>query len=215
MGVDVDLFSSGNRCALRRELPATEYVILFVGRLVEKKGCRDLVEAFSLLPADIRARTTVWVVGDGDRREELEAYSRRCGIGEKARFWRTVSNHLLPDYYAAADLFVAPSIEAASGDTEGLGVVLLEAFAAKLCVIATRVGGMGEVVSDGVTGLLVHSRNPKLLATAIEKLLRDEPLRARLAATAFATVKQKYSWEKVAEEFADLYEQVRRCRASR
>ncbi|NIM21238.1 MAG: glycosyltransferase, partial [Candidatus Latescibacteria bacterium] len=71
---------------------------------------------------------------------------------------------------AAADLFVAPSVEGAWGETEGQGVVLLEAFAAHLCVVATRVGGIGEVITDGITGILVEPSNPHQLATVMSKL---------------------------------------------
>lgn len=211
MGVDIELFSMGDPTTLRRKLPADRRVVLFVGRLVEKKGCYYLLDAFSRLPSTVRAQTSLWIIGDGEERSQLEQYANTLGLSGNIRFWGVIRNDLLPDFYAAADLFVAPSIEAESGDTEGQGVVFLEAFAAQTCVLATRVGGIGEVVADGITGVLVEPRNPNGLASAIEKLLRDEALRRRLAANALASVKQRYDWKHIGEEFEKLYREV--CRS--
>ncbi len=207
MGVDVGSFQSGRRAGLRRELPENEFLILFVGRLVEKKGVDNLLKALSFLPPELRRQTSLWVIGDGERRTRLEEYAKKLGVSQKTRFWGRMSNHLLPDFYAAADLFVAPSIEAVSGDTEGQGVVFLEAFAARLCVLATHVGGIGEVVEDGQTGVLVKPRNPEQLSAAMAKLLSDRQLREKLANNAFARVKN-YGWEKVAAGFESLYRDI-------
>ena len=208
MGVDVDQFSRGNPTSLRRELPPNDLLVLFVGRLVEKKGCYSLIEAFSLLRDDLRVRTSLWIVGQGEEYEGLDSYATRLRVRGKVRFWGAVSNHLLPDFYAAADLFVAPSIQAESGDTEGQGVVILEAFAARRCVLSTRVGGIVDVVIDGATGLLVEPNDPNQLAAAMASLLRDQSLRNRLAENAFQTVSRKYRWEKVAAAFETLYREV-------
>lgn len=208
MGVDVKHFHSGQRVSLRRKLPKNEFLILFVGRLVEKKGVDDLLSALSLLPPELRCRTTSWVVGDGECRTRLQKYAESLGISDKTRFWGHISNHLLPNFYAAADLFVVPSIETASGDTEGQGVVLLEAFAARLCVVATRIGGISEVVTEGVTGILVQPQNPQQLAAAMENLLRNGTLRTELAENAYAKVDRYYGWEKIAKELEDLYRSI-------
>ena len=205
MGVEVKQFHTGQQKSLRRELPENEMIVLFVGRLVKKKGVDDLLSAYSLLPSDINCRTRLWIIGDGEWRTRLQQYAETLGIREKTRFWGQISNHRLPDFYAAADLFVAPSIEAASGDTEGQGIVLLEAYASRLCVLSTRVGGISEVVEDGSTGILVEPRNPHQLADAMAKLLGDSRLRDELADNAFIKVKQRYDLQKIAKEFEDLY----------
>ena len=208
MGVDVDRFCSSERTSLRRELPEKDLLVLFVGRLVENKGGHDLLQAFSLLPPELRARTSLWVVGDGQDRSMLQRYAHTLVIDHKIRFWGFIDNRRLPDFYAAADLFVAPSFAAATGASEGQGIVLLEAFAARLCVVTTRVGGISEVVKDGSTGVLVEPHNPQQLATAIEKLLLNERLRRELAKNAFAIVKKYYDWEKIAKDFENLYQSV-------
>ena len=208
MGVDVMLFSQGNPIAYRKEIPANEFLVLFVGRLVEKKGCQDLLVAFAHLSPALKARTSLWIVGDGDQRIHLEKLAKNLAIANKVRFWGTISNRRLPDIYAAADLFVAPSIEAESGDTEGQGVVLLEAFAARTCVLATRVGGIDAVVRDNITGILVPPKQPTELAQGIAKLIDDSALRSTLIENAFAEVNECYDWPGIAGKFEDLYRQV-------
>jgi len=146
MGVDVNHFQGGQRTRLRQSLPEDELLLLFVGRLVKEKGLDDLLEALALLHPDLRGHTSLWVVGDGQERSRLERYAQALGINGKVRFWGFISNDLLPNFYAAADLFVFPSMKTESQGAEGQGVVLLEAFAARLCVVATRAGGVREVV---------------------------------------------------------------------
>ena len=208
MGVDIALFAGGSRDALRRDLPDGELLILFVGRLVESKGCHHLIRALALLPSTLGVRVTLWVVGDGDQRSALEGMARALGMEHKVKFWGTILNRRLPDFYAAADLFVAPSVETSSGDSEGQGVVLLEAFASGTCVLATRIGGVSSIVTDNCTGMLVEPGDPQALTAAIEQLLSDPLLRSKLVETAFVHVKDNYPWGKIAAEFETLYRQV-------
>jgi glycosyltransferase involved in cell wall biosynthesis len=212
MGVNAEYFASGKRYRLREDVPDDACVVLFVGRLVEKKGVEDLIKAFSLLPNGTRAQ--LWIVGDGELRIELETLAEQTGVRKQTTFWGRMPNDQLPDFYAAADLFVGPSVVAASGDTEGQGVVFLEAMAAGLCVLATKAGGISEVVEDGRTGVLVEPKNPRQLADAMTQLITDKQRRSALAANAFEKVKNTYSWTTVAMQFHDLYRSVlanRRC----
>jgi glycosyltransferase involved in cell wall biosynthesis len=207
MGVDLALFEATNR---KRRLNSADntYTILFVGRLVEKKGCDDLLRAFSLLPGELQIRSRLQIVGDGECAARLKAQCRSLGIEERVEFHGTIDNRLLPEFYQAADLFVAPSVAAASGDTEGQGVVILEAFASATCVLATRVGGISEAVEDGVTGVLVEPRDPSKLSAAMEQLLRNPERRRRLADNALRKAHDKYGWEKIAGDFRRLYQTV-------
>lgn len=207
MGVDTELFAGGNPASLRQQLPPGEFMLLFVGRLVEKKGCRDLLKALSLLPPSLRHRTMLWIIGDGDQRNSLEQLAKDLGIAPKVKFWGFIINQQLADFYAAADLFIAPSVEAESGDTEGQGVVILEAFAGNACVLTTRVGGIEAVVHDNVSGVLVSPNRPQDLAQAMERLLSDPELRKRLADNAFNEARD-YDWKRIAGEFANLYREV-------
>lgn len=199
MGVDIGKFSKGDRSALRREFGAEELILLFVGRLVESKGCHDLLRAYAMLSPGLRARTRLWFVGDGDQRTALERHAASLPDAPRVRFWGAIDHGRLPDFYAAADLVAVPS-----RDIEGQSVVPLEAFAAARCVVAARTGGIGAVVEDNYTGRLVEAGDPGRLAQAIETLLTDEALRARLAANARRQA-EEYAWDKIAARFEELY----------
>ncbi len=208
MGVDVARFCSGRRNVLRRELPDGESLVLFVGRLIESKGCHDLLKAIAALPQTFRERTTLWLVGGGEQREILERAARSFGILNQTKFFGWVSQEHLPNIYAAADVVVIPSKLGSAGETEGQGIVVLEAFAARACVLATHLGGIPSMVRDNDTGLLVEPDNPQALADAIQRLLDQPELRRRLADNAFAEVRNRYSWTKIAGEFVQLYREV-------
>lgn len=212
MGVRVADFARGQRSKLRTTVPGNSQVILFVGRLVDVKGADDLVTAFSLITPRLLKNCQLWVVGDGINRGLLERQAEALGVAGQTRFFGAVPNHALPDYYAAADLCVVPSVQVATNETEAQGVVLLEAFSAKKCVVATNTGGIPEILEDLKTGILVPPRSPQQLARAIERLLTDEALRFTLADNAFMTV-QAYDWHLVAERFAVLYRSVAREQA--
>jgi D-inositol-3-phosphate glycosyltransferase len=111
-------------------------------------------------------------------------------------------------------LVVIPSRLGPSGETEGQGIVVLEAFAARACVIATAIGGITSMVRDHATGALVEPGNSKALATALEQLLNEADLRQQLAANAFAEVCERYSWTRVAGDFAEVYRVILRAGVS-
>lgn len=207
MGVDVALFSRGDRTALRQTISEGEFIVLFVGRLVENKGCQELIEALSRLREGTRSRVKLWIVGDGDERDRLQRAARDLGLAARTEFFGAVEHRRLAAFYAAADLVVVPSKAGASGEAEGQNVVVLEAFAARACVLATRLGGIPSMVRNRETGVLAEPANPQALAEAIESLLKDADLRRTLSANAFAEV-SKYDWHHVAGEFCGLYQEA-------
>jgi glycosyltransferase involved in cell wall biosynthesis len=208
MGVDIALFSSGDPAALRHELPDEEHLVLFVGRLIEHKGCYELLQSLSLLSSKARAHTTLWVVGDGEQSEQLKRAAQDLGVGEKVRFFGTVNQRRLPEFYAAADLVAIPSRVGSSGESEGQAVVVLAAFASRACVIATTIGGITAMVRDHVTGVLVEPGDSRALSSAIDQLLDQPALRRRLANKAFTEVSEHYGWPQIAAKFAELYREV-------
>ena len=120
-------------------------MILFVGRLVEKKGVHNLLAAMQrVLKSSPKA--TLVLVGDGTQRHDLERMAERLEIAGSVRFLGKLPHEQLPEYYAAADLFVGPSVVDRSGDTEGLGVVFIEAASAGLAMVGTSVGGISDVL---------------------------------------------------------------------
>jgi len=204
MGVDVELFASGNRAAHRSGLDEQEQVTLFVGRLVGKKGCEVLIRAFKHVAESNCGKVSLWITGDGDDRAALEDLVVDLGLSGVVRFFGVQPNENLPDIYAGADLFILPSIEDGKGDTEGQGVVLLEAMAGGVPIIASQVGGVEEVIDDNITGWLIKSSDPKLLGERIRECLDAPHLRATVSECAKSRV-MSYDWPIVAQRFVELY----------
>jgi len=197
--------------ALRRKLGVKndERMILAVGRLSKEKAQIDLLHAFKKLSdthAEISAR--VVIVGDGPEREPLEAAAASLGITDRVVFAGQVRN--VGVYYAAADVLANPS------DSEGSPYVLLEAMAANLPIVATAVGGVPEIVKNNQTALLVPASDPQAMADAIARVLGDEQLAQRLAASAATLGFLRFSPENYVCSLAKLYSEVisRRAGAS-
>lgn len=208
MGIDYEKFAAGNAQAFLKPNDQQKTILLFVGRLVEKKGVADLIVAVAGLPKDLLDKTELWIIGDGTERDHLKTLVRDHKIEEKVVFHGRLPNATLPDYYAAADIFIAPSIVDTNGDTEGQGVILLEAMASKTPVISTNTGGITEVIEHRKTGLLVNAKAPEEIKQAIELLVADKELRVSLR-TAGQRVAESYDWEKRAVKFVNLYMVVR------
>lgn len=185
MGAHVSDFSGVDREAARERLgvPTETVCGLFVGRLAEKKGVDQLLVAIDRLP-EFEVPLSVRIVGTGKLETELKATAREYDLTDRVAFEGWVSAEDLRAWYAAADFVVVPSIETASGDTEGMPTVISEAFAAGTPVVATGVGGIPDVVEDGHSGLVVPQRDPERLAAAIAAVVEDPALRRRLAANA-------------------------------
>lgn len=204
MGIDCQKFSSGNASILRSRLAKGELVLLFVGRLVEKKGVKDLLLAYSQLTNEQRSQTQLWIIGDGSEKSALEMLSRSLQLENKVTFWGKLPNEQLPDYYAAADIFIAPSITDSAGDTEGQGITLVEAMASATAIISTDTGGISEVIEHNETGLLIPPNNPVKLKATIIRLIEDQNLRDALAKKANQAA-QNYSWVQAGQRFQALY----------
>ena len=172
--------------------------VLFVGRLAPQKGVRNLVAAAGLLE-DMSAQ--VLLVGDGPERPALEREAERIGLGDRLHFLGFVAHDRLPAVLAHADLLVLPSLY------EELGTVLLEAMQAGLPIVASKTGGIPDVIEDGVNGLLVPPGNPEALAHAIDRLLADRDLAYRLSEGARERGKD-YDWEVLAERVLAVYRGV-------
>ncbi len=207
MGIDYKKFASGNSQALRNPNKPQKTILLFVGRLVEKKGVADLLAAVAGLSNDILDRIELWIIGDGAERDRLKALAIEYRIDDKVVFYGRLPNESLPDYYAAADIFIAPSIVDVNGDTEGQGVILLEAMASGTAVISTRTGGISEVIEHGKTGLLVDAAKPVQLTSALEQVISEKGLRTTYS-EAGKIAARVYDWENIAIKVCAVYDKT-------
>lgn len=187
--------------------------ILFVGRLVERKGVRYLLDAVARLRPkhDIH----VDIVGDGPLGPELEAHAARLGIRDQVRFHGFLGSRALARRYAECDVFVLPAVHDSKGDTEGLGVVLVEAMSHGRPVIASAAGGIPDVVRDGVSGQLVPPGDVETLARALARYIEDPELARVHARAGQVHAKTNFSWSVIIDRLAKLYTRLSSSSASR
>ena len=175
-GVDTAAFASPKTPLTREALgfAPQDVVFCYVGRLGPEKGTRPLAEEFAHACA-VSPRARLLVIGDGPARRDAEIAIAAAGFSERARFVGMVPYEHVPDYEAAADVFVTASV------TEVHPLVVLEAMAAGLPVIGVRSPGISDTVEDGVSGLLAPDATPGSLAERIALIAGDDALRTRLA----------------------------------
>lgn len=206
-GVDMERFNpAASTSAFFDKLggaPGEQPLILAIGRLVERKGFAYLIDALALLPA--APAPVLLIRGSGPLRQSLEARAQANGVAQRMKFLDYVPDEDLPGYYAAADVFVLPAIIDAAEDTEGLGVVLLEALACGTPCVASAVGGITDIIQDNVTGLLVQPGDARALADGIARLLQDKTLRQQLSQTGRAHVTANFSWQAQTEKLQAVY----------
>lgn len=186
------------RAAVRRELKLPEDCTLVgaVGRLSREKGHRHLIAAMSeFIP--LRPEAKVLIVGEGQEKQNLERLAWKQGVGESLILRETWGD--MAELYAALDLFVLPSL------AESLPMVVLEAAAAGTPIVATQVGGVGEVIEDGRSGLLVGPGDPKELARSVLWAI-EHPAEVRgYAEAAQRKVREQFGAEAMAEAMGGVY----------
>jgi glycosyltransferase involved in cell wall biosynthesis len=184
-----------------RRVANSQADLLTVARLTAQKSLDTLIDAMALL-SDRHAAARLTIIGDGPARAALEEQTRHLSLQERVKFLGLVPQRDLPPHYAQCAVFVLPSVR------EGMGLVLAEALLCGAPVIAANSGGVTDIVKDGETGLLVPERDPHALAAAIERILSDPALAARLAANGAARVRQRYTRAPVAQQFEEIYKSV-------
>jgi len=178
--------------------------LLFAGRLIERKGVHILINSF------IKVRkffpdVELIIAGDGPWKEKLENLCAKFNLKENIKFRGHLTSENLEQEYKKSDIFVLPSIHDKKGDTETLGVVLIEAMEFGVPVVATNVGGIPDVVKDGYNGLLVPEKDPDALADAIIKLIKNKELRQELVKNAKKYIKERFSWDVITERLIQIY----------
>lgn len=192
-----------------------KFKILFVGRHIERKGICYLIEAAKHLPRD---KFEIRIVGAGDLTDKLKVQAAALSAvsgnvaGEvqpaEIIFTGKLSPEDLANEYKTANVFTLPAIVDSKGDTEGLGVVLIEAMELGLPIVASNVGGIPDVVVDGVSGILVPEKDPEALANAYKRLADDPELVKKLLAGAQQRIAQCFTWDGIIERQIEVYKKT-------
>ncbi|MEM2373361.1 MAG: GT4 family glycosyltransferase PelF [Thermoproteota archaeon] len=192
-GVDLKEFSPGEfRKAERKK-------IIFIGRLFPNKGIQYLVEAAPIILAR-HPDVEFIIIGKGPMETELKKLIGRLNVEHAFRFLGIVPS--IPEIMRECDIFVRPSL------TEGMPLTILEAMACGLPIIASKIPGTSEVVKDGETGILIKPGDVKQLSDAVIKLIEDENYAKRIRARAYEFIRNHYSWDRIAEEYLKIYNEV-------
>ena len=192
-----------------------KFKILFVGRHIERKGIRYLIEAAKYLPRD---KFEIRIVGGGDLTEQLKQQAALLDERRETKDERTQSASIiftgklspedLANEYRTANVFTLPAIVDSKGDTEGLGVVLIEAMELGLPIVASNVGGIPDVVIDGESGILVPEKDPEALADAFKRLEENPSLIEKLLVGARKRINECFTWNGIIERQIDVYNKV-------
>jgi glycosyltransferase involved in cell wall biosynthesis len=204
-GFNPERFQSGEGqdpgMRMRFGFSPSDFVLVYAGRLIGLKGIKFLLRAISRVPE--RLPLKVLIVGEGEEEAALKELGRGLGIDKKIAFTGFVPHYEIPAYLQCANLAVYPSLA-----DEAFGLSICEAMACALPVIATRVGGIPELIEDEKTGFLVEPRDEIALANRIEKLLRNPAEAKEVGRRAAARVRELFTWEKVGERMLRVYRRV-------
>ncbi|HID91008.1 TPA: glycosyltransferase family 1 protein [Candidatus Bathyarchaeota archaeon] len=209
-GIDIHRFDPINRHATIGNTAAVtegKPIILYVGRLVHRKGVHVLVEAMPIVLKEFPGAQLL-IVGDGYMRGLLKLLVKSLKLEASVKLLGLLPDDGLLKLYEVSDVFALPSLYG-----ESFGVVLLEAMAAGKPIVASRAGGIPEIIKDNVTGILVKGGNKDDLANAILKILSDPDLAKLLARNGRKMVENKYSWSVVAEDIERVYRELVGCPA--
>ena len=177
--------------------------LLFVGRLVEKKGLRYLLDAMPhVITRHPEAGLTI--VGDGPLKKPLQQHARDIGVGEHVKFVGPVANDSLPAFYQRARALVFPSIVSGDGDREGFGLVLVEALGCECPAVVSDLPAMRDIVRDGETALVVSRRSARDIALKVNRILEEPGLQEKLGKAGRDYVLRHFDWSRIADRYAEI-----------
>jgi len=201
MGVDPDIFNQNQYDEkIKEKYNIKGPFLLFVGRLVEKKGVRYLIDA---MPKVVQrySETKLLIIGSGPLENELKNQVKNLNLENNIIFTGAIPNKELPKYYATADIFIGPSVVAKSGDAEGFGLVFVETLLTKTCVITSDLKSISDIVENEKTGLQVDVKNQELFSKKIIELIEDKKQREKLAENGYNFAKKNFSWGIISDKY--------------
>jgi len=202
-GEKMFIVPNGYEEGLSRSLPLKSescFNVVFVGSLREVKDPMTLIKGFKIVVRKY-PNVKLSIIGDGPKYHEVKHYCFKEKLIEKVSLQRKLTHEKTINMVSESDIFVLTSVD------EGLPTALIEAMCLGKPVICTNVGGVPEVVKDGINGVLVPPKSPEHVAEALERLLTDSELRRKLGKAAAESVKD-YTWSKIAEKYEKMYHEV-------
>ena len=176
--------------------------LLFVGRLIEKKGLRYLINALPLILKK-HPKVCLRIAGDGPEKDDLKSRCVNLKISDHVHFLGAVKNDLLPALYQTSNVVVFPSVIA-----EGFGLVLVEALGCQCASVVTDLPAFRDIIIDGKTGLVVPQKNIQQIAEKVILLLNDDELRGSLGKEGRRFVLKHYDWSIIEQKYVDLIESI-------
>jgi glycosyltransferase involved in cell wall biosynthesis len=209
-GVDTERFRPGVDLSVFRQrepdIPMDRPLVFALGKFIERKGFPYLIDAMALLTQN--PAPFLMIRGRGPLEAQLRRRVKERGIEHRVKFLDHIPDDCIPAYYGAADVFALPSIVDRREDTEGLGVVLLEALACGTPCVASRVGGIVDIITEGLNGYLVEPASPKALAKRISRLITDDRLREEMGRQGRESIEKRFAWRVQAQEILDVYRKI-------
>ncbi|MBA64830.1 MAG: glycosyl transferase family 1 [Candidatus Marinimicrobia bacterium] len=201
MGIDSNRFYPSDNAKLKNE-DNDENILLFVGRLIDWKGVKYLVQA---MPRILNAfpKTKLKVIGEGPEKSKLKKLILKLNLKKNISLLGEIENTKIKYYYSKSDIFIIPSIMV-NGHTEGLGVVTVEAMACGIPVIGSNVGGIPDVIRNNFNGYLVPQKSSSILAEKIIDLISNPELKNTFGKNGIKTVKEKFTWSVISKKFIEI-----------
>ncbi len=204
IGIHYELFDASRKKQGITEEKRDRKKVLFLGRLAANKGIDYLVHAIPLVLKEVPDAKFV-ICGEGEEKPHVEAYIDQVGVRGRIEFRGKVNLDEMVELYSTCAMFVFPSINR----LEAFGIVQLESMACYTPVIASNIPGVNNVMDEGKNGLLVEPRDPKALAEAIVKILKDPELAKSMGAHGRRLVEEKYNWKAIGDKIEAVYRAVK------
>lgn len=206
MGIDYSKFDqvSLNKAELKERYNIGEQIVLlFIGRLVDRKGIVDLLRAFHLLKNQ-HPGLILLIAGEGQQRAKFEQEAANLKISNQVIFTGFISGRKKTDFLHMADILIIPSIITKGGHAEGLPVVLMEGLAVGKLVVATYESSAGEIITNGENGFLVKQKDPKAIAKAVDRIMQMEQTRKNEIISRAKESAKAFDWNKIVKRHYDF-----------
>lgn len=195
MGIDTELFY------FKPKEFKSEQKLLFAGRLSPVKGVSYLIKAMPKILQEF-PNAKLEIIGYGEQEDDLRKLVRTLSLDKKINFVGAVENKEMPKYYHSSSVYILPSL------VEGLPVALMEAMSCGCPVIATSVGGVPDLIGDGINGILIKTKSIEEISQSVIKILSDNNFRENIIKNAREKIKENYDWQIIAMKFKRLYSEI-------